>query len=94
MLWDINHGFNREAPHKKIFIVLIAMALISIVMTVFIPSTDTVIKIIVTKKGVDALQSDTALKYLSETDKVVTNGMKLLNKTIEKNLGKKEWVSK
>jgi Na+/pantothenate symporter len=93
MFWDIHHEFNKQAPHKRIFIGLIIVAIISAVTAVFIPSTDTVIKIIATKKGVDAIQSDTAVKYLSEADKAVTNGMKVLNQEIAKKLDKKE-VSK
>ncbi len=67
------------------------LPVIVIVLTIgfLIPSTNTLLKIIATKKGVDAIQSDTAAKYLGEVDKTITNGLKVLNQEIEKKLDKK-----
>jgi hypothetical protein len=74
---------------KKWFVRSGVIAGICAVLLVIVPSTTEVFKIIATKKGVDAIQSDTTAKYLSDADKAITNGMKLLNQEIEKKLDKK-----
>jgi len=50
----------------------------------------TCLKIIATKKGIDAAQSDIAAKHLGEVDKIIANGLKVLNQKIEKKLDEKE----
>ncbi len=66
------------------------LAVLCFVVFLLTPRTETLLKIIATKKGVDAIQSDTGTQYLNETDKAIRNGLKLLNETIEKKLDKKE----
>jgi hypothetical protein len=71
---------------KRCLWVLVPVLILSIV----IPSTETVLKIIATKKGVDAIQSQTFTGYIDQSAKVVDNSLKLLNQEIERKLEKKE----
>lgn len=92
---DSESGWYKTALYWKSFSckglkLCIPVAVLSILILAIIPSTETIFKIIATKKGIDAIQSDTASKYFGEMDKAVTNGMKVLNQEIEKKLDKKE----
>jgi hypothetical protein len=61
-----------------------------LMLSIFIPSTENVLKIIATKKGVDAIQSQTFTSYIDQSAKIVDNSLKLFNQEIEKKLDKKE----
>jgi len=75
---------------KKMFIICIFPFILSFLSAILIPTSDTLIKIIITKKGIDVVQSETAKNYFGEIDKTVSNTLKLLNQEVEKNLEKKK----
>jgi hypothetical protein len=83
-------GEETKTTMKKWFVRSGVIAGICAFLLVIVPSTAEVFKIIATKKGVDAIQSDTGTQYLNETDKAIRNGLKVLNQEIEKKLDKKE----
>ena len=97
ILWVFRTGIEPESDSgvaikmvKLWSMVTLIVCLVSLPLAVFLPKTEQVLKIIATKKGVDAIQSDTAAKYLGEVNKTITNGLKVLNQEIEKKLDKKE----
>lgn len=78
---------RRKIVFRAMYILLPLMALCWLVAAVT-PSTETVLKIIATKKGVDAVQSQTFQGYVDKSAAVIDNSLKLLNQTIEKRLDK------
>ena len=81
---------NRWQGYAKRTLKFIPVIIILFIVGVLTPPTETLLKIIATKKGIDVIQSDTGTKYLNEVDKAVSNGLKVLNREIEKKLDKKE----
>jgi len=80
-------GVKRWKPWLKISCqMFFPIAVILFIFATLIPNTPTVLKIIATKKGVDAVQSDTFTGYLEESGKVIDNSLKLLNQEIEKKI--------
>jgi hypothetical protein len=64
------------------------LAVIMWISATFVPSTETTLKIIATKKGADAAKFQTVQGSVDELTKIVDNGLKFLNQTIEKELNK------
>lgn len=92
MAYSIEHDYMEDetkATLVKWFKRSAIVCAVCVLLIAIIPSTTELMKIIATKKGVDAIQSDTAAKYLGEVDKTITNGLKVLNQEIEKKLDKK-----
>jgi len=84
---------NVETLRKPISLMLkvfLPCAVLLLICGSLVPNTTTVLKIIATKKGVDAIQSQTFQGYVDESASIVDNGLKLLNQEIEKKLNKKE----
>jgi hypothetical protein len=89
MFWDMRSNMDKRDSICK-FVVVSVISLICFGMfSVITPTTERFLKIIATKKGIDAIKSETGVKYIYETDKLITNGLKVLNEKIENKLEKK-----
>lgn len=69
---------------------ILPFAIPILILGIMIPNTTTLLKIIATKKGVDAVQTQTFQGYVDKSATVIDNSLKFLNQEIEKKLDKKE----
>lgn len=73
---------------------VLVWGIVALFISLFIPSTETMLKIVATKKGVDAIQSNAVQGYVNKSASIVDHSLELLDKTITEKLTKTDKVKK
>jgi len=90
LVYDLQPVKNRISFCSRWTKRILPLAIPILVLGIIIPDTTTLLKIIATKRGVDAVQSQTIQGYVDKSAAVIDNSLKLLNQEIEKKLNNKE----